>query len=98
MVCDSNSPETYHPKRAKNALNERSESDVHPMKTREYMIWHENRELHGEKFWDARFSNLCNTDPSSASFIDTSSLLTPARSNFEHSPPCLVFLAKAECS
>jgi len=43
--------------RAKNALNERIKSDEHPMKTRKYLVWYENRKLHWEKFWDARFSN-----------------------------------------
>jgi hemerythrin-like domain-containing protein len=48
--------------RTKNALNERIKSDEHPMKTRKYMVWYENGELHWEKFWDARFSNQRDKD------------------------------------
>lgn len=48
--------------RAKNALNEMIKSDEHPMKTRKYMVWYENGELHWEKFWDARFSNERDKD------------------------------------
>jgi hypothetical protein len=49
--------------RTKDALNESIKSDEHPMKTRKYMVWYENGELHWEKFWDARFSNQRDKDP-----------------------------------
>jgi hypothetical protein len=41
----------------KDALNDSIKSDVHPMKTRKYLVWYDNSELKWEKFWDARFSN-----------------------------------------
>lgn len=43
--------------RSKDSLNDSIKSDVHPMKTRKYMVWYENGDLKWEKFWDARFSN-----------------------------------------
>jgi hypothetical protein len=43
--------------RTKDALNKSIKSHEHPMKTRKYMVWFENDELHWEKFWDAKFSN-----------------------------------------
>ncbi len=49
--------------RSKNALNEKIKSDVHPMKTRKYMLWYEDGQLNWEKFWDARFSNQRDKDP-----------------------------------
>lgn len=52
--------------RAKNALNERIKSNEYPMKTRKYMVWYENGELHWEKFWDAIFSNHRDKAPRSA--------------------------------
>jgi len=46
----------------KDALNEGIKSDVHPMKTRKYLVWYHNGELKWEKFWDARFSNKRDKD------------------------------------
>ncbi len=48
--------------RSKNALNESIKGGEHPMKTRKYIVWYENGELHWEKFWDARFSNQRDND------------------------------------
>ncbi len=49
--------------RTKNALNKTIKSDEHPMKTRKYMVWYKNGELHWDKFWDARFSNQRDKNP-----------------------------------
>lgn len=50
--------------RTKNALNDSIKSDEHPMKSRKYMVWYKNGELQWEKFWDARFSNQRDREPS----------------------------------
>ena len=52
--------------RTKNAVNETIRRDEHPMKTRKYIVWHENGELKWEKFWDARFSNQRDRSPEDA--------------------------------
>ncbi len=50
--------------RTKNALYEAIKSNNHPMKTRKYLVWYnEEGNLISEKFWDARFSNQLDKDP-----------------------------------
>ena len=48
--------------RSKNSLNDSIKSDLHPMRTRKYIVWYEDGKLRWEKFWDARFSNRRDKD------------------------------------
>jgi hypothetical protein len=50
----------------KDALNEGIKSEVHPMKTRKYLVWFDNGQLKWKKFWDARFSNQRDKDDDEA--------------------------------
>ena len=57
---------------AKDALNDSIKSDVHPMKTRKYLVWYDNGELKWAKFWDARFSNQRDEKPGETEYDDDS--------------------------
>ena len=50
--------------RTKNALNDEIKSDDHPMKTRKYLVCYKDGKLESVKFWDNRFSNQRDNDPS----------------------------------